>query len=498
MMARLPTSPIARRLTRITIVASGTALVLAGVSLSVYDFVTFRQALRDNQEVEARIVASNSMTALTFDDFAAAERTLAALGAEPHVEGAALYRPDGRPFASYLRGGVTTPLALPQLPAGESSWYAFEGLRRLHLVQRVDLDGVPIGLVYIRSDLEELTDRLVGYGLILGIVLLMALTAAQLVSSVSRRAISEPITELAALATKLSADKDYSVRARGGGQGELGMLVGAFNEMLTQIQERDRSLQESHDLLEQRVRERTAALDASNQELEAFCYSVSHDLRSPLRAIDGFSLALLEDTEGQLGSDATSHLNRIRAATQRMGALIDDLLSLSRITRTDVTRKTVDLSAMARGILADLAAAQPGREVEVLVQPGLEAVGDPRLLRHVFDNLLGNAWKFTSKRPRARVEFGALEDETALAGGGGARVYFVKDNGAGFDTRYKDRLFGVFQRLHAMTDFPGTGVGLAIVERIVRRHGGRVWADAIVDEGATFYFTLEPLDEPTD
>jgi signal transduction histidine kinase len=479
---RVPVS-IARRLARINMAASGTALLVAGLALSAYDVVTFRTSVLEGQSVEAQIVGSNTITALTFDDTAAAERTLGALRAEPRIEGAALYRPEGELFASYVRDASVAPLALPgeALQAGE--WSRFDGLRTLHVVQPVELDGMPIGLVYLRSDLTDIFDRLLGYGFILGTVLLIALVASQLASRVSRRAIAEPLTEMAVLARKFSADHDYSVRARESGSGELLTLTTAFNEMLEQLQSRDRSLQEGREQLEQRVRERTAALDASNQELEAFCYSVSHDLRSPLRAIDGFSQALLEDLEGRLDAEAANYLARIRAATQRMAALIDDLLSLSRITRTDLTVKRVDLSAMARAVCEEHAAAQPGRDVTCEIQDGLEAMADPRLMRQVLENLLGNAWKFTSKQAAPRVEFRAVD-------GPDGPVYVVSDNGAGFDPSYADRLFGVFQRLHAMNDFPGTGVGLAIVERIVKRHGGRVWAESAVGKGATFYFTL--------
>jgi signal transduction histidine kinase len=474
---------IARRLARLNLLASAIALLVAGVALGVYDFVSFRTALRENQSAEARIVGSNTITALTFDDAGAAERTLSALRAEPRVEGAALYRADGTLFASYIRDGAMQPLLLPPEAARQREWSRFDGLRTMHVVTPVVLDGTPIGLVYIRSDLSEVIDRLVGYGLIVLGVLVVALVASQLVSRVSRRAIAGPLSELAGVARRLSTNQDYSVRARTVGAGELQTLIDAFNEMLTQLQERDRSLQESRDQLEQRVRERTAALDASNQELEAFCYSVSHDLRTPLRAIDGFSQALLEDLDGHLDAHAASHLARIRAASQRMSTLIDDLLSLSRITRTDLVHKRVDLSALARSICDEYAVAQPDRRVIVSVEDGLEAMGDPRFLRQVLENLLGNAWKFTGKQPDARVEFLSCDVPDG-------RVYIVRDNGAGFDPAYAERLFGVFQRLHAMTEFPGTGVGLAIVERIVKRHGGRVWAESAVGQGASFFFTL--------
>lgn len=242
--------------------------------------------------------------------------------------------------------------------------------------------------------------------------------------------------------------------------------------------------------LEALVAERTRELEASNKELEAFSYSVSHDLRAPLRSIDGFSRVLLDDCEDKLAPDDKSHLQRIRAATQRMGALIDDLLVLSRVTRAGMTRRRIDLSALADSIVGELRGAYPQRSVTVHIEPGVTALGDAALLRVVLENLLGNAWKFTAKTENARIEFGA-------APAVGRPAYFVRDNGAGFDMKYADKLFGVFQRLHGMEEFPGTGVGLASVQRIVARHGGRIWAEGAVGEGATFHFTLQPEESST-
>ncbi|MDX2171085.1 MAG: ATP-binding protein, partial [Deltaproteobacteria bacterium] len=238
--------------------------------------------------------------------------------------------------------------------------------------------------------------------------------------------------------------------------------------------------------LAQRVRdvtERTIQLEVANRELEAFSYSVSHDLRAPLRAIDGFSQALLEDLWPTLAADHRHHLQRVRDATHRMGELIDGLLSLSRLTRSEMHISAVDLSALANEVAAGLRRANPERHVSLLIAPGLLARGDAGLLRVLFDNLLGNAWKYTAHRQRAHIEVGAVHPDTGTA-------YFVRDDGAGFDMAYADKLFGAFQRLHTVDEFPGSGIGLATVARIVHRHGGRVWADAAVDEGATFYFTL--------
>lgn len=237
--------------------------------------------------------------------------------------------------------------------------------------------------------------------------------------------------------------------------------------------------------LEQRVASRTAELEAANLELEAFSYSVSHDLRAPLRSMDGFAQALFEDYGTQLDVTARDYIQRVRDASQRMAGLIEGILELSRIVRQDMHHEAVDLSAIARDVFANLAAQEPQRNVDIRIAAGLVAQGDRRLLHVVMENLLGNAWKYTSKHPRARIEFGKTED---IDGEGGC--YFVRDDGAGFDMKYSSKLFGAFQRMHGITEFPGHGVGLATVQRIIRRHGGRIWAEAETEKGATFFFTL--------
>ncbi len=235
--------------------------------------------------------------------------------------------------------------------------------------------------------------------------------------------------------------------------------------------------------LEQRVRERTAQLEEANKQLEMFAYSASHDLRTPLRAIDGFSQALLEECGPAFSPMGRDYLDRVRAAIQRMGQLIDDLLKFSRITRVEIAPGNVDLSRLAHTALTQLAQLEPARQIEIHVAEALVTRGDPRLLAIVIDNLLNNAWKYTAKTPSTRIEF-AVEQQA------GRSVFYVRDNGVGFDMRYAGKLFGVFQRLHRIEEFPGTGVGLATVANIINRHGGRVWADSAVNQGTTFYFTL--------
>ncbi|HEY6419446.1 MAG TPA: PAS domain S-box protein [Candidatus Binataceae bacterium] len=253
------------------------------------------------------------------------------------------------------------------------------------------------------------------------------------------------------------------------------------------ITERKRTEEEVR-VLNQAERQHALQLEAANKELEAFSYSVSHDLRAPLRSIDGFSLALMEDYADTLDAEARGLLERIRAATQRMAQLIDDLLNLARVTRSEMRSEVVDLSAMAKVILGEFHSLEPQRCVECVVQEGVIGNGDPDLLRVVLENLLGNAWKFTMKKPRAKIELGILRRD-------GQQVYFVRDDGPGFDMTYANKLFGTFQRLHATAEFPGTGIGLASVRRIIHRHGGRTWAEGEEHKGATFSFTLHENEE---
>ena len=233
--------------------------------------------------------------------------------------------------------------------------------------------------------------------------------------------------------------------------------------------------------IEGMLSQKNLELSALNAELKAFSYSVSHDLRAPLRSMDGFSLALLEDCEHQLDANGKDALQRIRLASQRMGHLIDDLLRLSEVGRAELKREQLDLSALCTDIAAQLSAENPGRQLDWVIEPGMLMQGDKALLRVVLQNLIENAWKFTTKVARPVIRIGSAEQADGT-------VYFVADNGAGFDMRNMEKLFGAFQRLHLAADFPGTGIGLALVNRIIGRHGGRIWPEAAVGQGATFYF----------
>ena len=300
-----------------------------------------------------------------------------------------------------------------------------------------------------------------------------------LVAMVLQKAVTEPIFDLAKTATSIARDRDFSLRADKISDDEIGQMVDAFNAMLAAIQQRDLELLSHKSELESKVEERTAELKAANQELEAFSYSVSHDLRSPLRAIDGFSQALLEDYADQLDSAAMGYLERVRMASQRMGVLIDSMLWLSRVTRQEIVTRTVDFSLMCEEVVRDIQDREPARTVSVTVQPNMSLRCDSRLMRIVVTNLVDNAFKYTLYTALPKIEIGCREG-----------VYYIRDNGAGFDMRYVDKLFGAFQRLHSKDEFEGTGIGLATVARVIHRHGGDIWAESEVGAGATFYFTV--------
>ena len=472
---------ISKRLTLMNMLVSGTALLLACAAFFVYDQITFRRSLVHTLSVQAQIVGSNSVSALVFNDPQSATNTLAALKNSPHVASAGIFTLDRRPFARYVRNPGDEIVNIPILSPGQDEMYSFRS-SHLVVVRSIVLDGNPMGFVYVRSDLTEIDEALKRYAAIALVVLFLSLWAALLISSLFRRSVAQPIVRLAAVAQAVSEKKDFSVRAEAPRQqDEIALLVNAFNEMLSQIQLRDDELRQAHAELENRVAERTRELVAINRELETFSYSVSHDLRGPVDAINGFTYVMLREYGNTLDSRAKDLIERIRNSGRRMMQLIDDLLNLSRVASSAMQREPVDLSSIARSIADDLRRGQPERDVEFAIDEVGTVNGDPRLLRLMLENLLRNAWKYTSSHPKGRIEFGSRPDN-------GRQVYFVRDDGSGFDNRSAHRLFQPFQRLHSTEEFPGNGIGLATVQRIIRRHGGEVWAEGAVDKGATFYF----------
>jgi len=463
---------------------SAGALLLAGGALYAYDMVSLRQSLVSNLSIEAEIIGATSSSALLFNDPNSARRTLSVLNESPHITAAVIFGIDGKPFASYFRN---PPTALPPKPVfkdSDTQTYSF-GRNQIAFARLVAFEGKPIGTVYMESDLGDMRDRLERYAEILIAVMLMSLMAALVISSFSRRSISVPIVHLAEVAIAVSRNKDYSVRATSSEKrGELAVLIHAFNRMLDQIQLHQEDARRAHDELDHRVRERTAQLAAANKELESFSYSVSHDLRAPLRHIDGFSAMLVQSYGNQLDANGQKYLQRIREGAKHMGQLVDDLLNMARLGRQDVVRRQTDANLLVKNAISNLQSEYEGRQIDWRVTDLPVMDCDPGLMKQVFINLLSNAVKYTRRTQQAVIEIGRSPENE--------NVIYIRDNGAGFEQQYAHKLFAVFQRLHRAEDFEGTGVGLATVDRIIRKHGGRIWAQGEVNRGATFFFTLSP------
>ncbi len=495
---RFDVAPVRRKLLAVVLLTTLTALLVAIAVMVGFDLRNYRQSLISDMTTQADLLGRTTAPALTFDDPRVAQENLELLRYRPQIRAAAIYNARGKMFASYSNKDSGE---FPKLPEADGT--RVEG-NELVLFKRVVGNREILGTVYLRAD-YELYDRLVGYLGIAAVVAAIAMLVAYVLSRQLQHIVTSPLLAIAEVAREVTEKRAFSLRAPKLSKDEIGMLAESFNTMLAEIERATRDLQASNEVLgreiaehnraeqeilrlntelEQRVKERTAQLEFTNGELEAFCYSVSHDLRAPLRAIDGFSQALLEDFPKDVPEEAQRYLSRIRSSTQRMGQLIEDLLNLSRVSRGGLERRDADISDLARQVVTELQTREPQRKVDISIWDGMRANADSRLLRAALENLIGNAWKFSSKTDQPRIEIGSLSDD-------GRAVFYVRDNGAGFDMAYANKLFGAFQRLHSGNEYQGTGIGLATVQRIVHRHGGRIWADAKPGKGAAFYFTLE-------
>ena len=497
----LRTGSITRKLTTLILLISGTVVLLTCGTLLTYEVVTFRRAMVRTLTTLAQVVAANSTAALAFDNPGDATNVLSALVAEPHIVAAALYDRNGRLFATYpVDLGVG---AVPSSPGAPG--YRF-GTSDLSLYQPVVSGTRELGTLYLHSDLAAMYERFTLFGGVVFALIALSGVVSAVLSARLQRHVSLPVLALAETAQIVTRDRDYSVRAKRFSNDEIGQLTDAFNSMLDRVQEQDLSLRQGRDRLrhevderaraeeevralnadlERRVAERTEALAAANKELESFSYSVSHDLRAPLRHVLGYVELLQEDLKGQLSERGQRYVATIRRASTEMGQLIDDLLAFARTNRSEMREVVVSLDPLVQSAIATLDVATRGRNIVWQIAPLPDVIGDPVLLRQVFANLVDNAVKYSRMRDPARIAIGSLAPEDGLA------VLFVRDNGAGFDMAYAQKLFGVFQRLHRADEFEGTGIGLATAQRIIARHGGRIWAESALDQGATFYVTLK-------
>lgn len=474
---------ISDKLMRMTLLVSGTALLLAYISFLLYDVYSLRQQLMNAMATEANIVGANSVTALMFDDKQAAEITLSALRNSPQIRAAVILRPDGTRFARYLRDPSVPFDLTDRLSLSETQHFWTRG-RDILLGSRIRFQGGWVGTVYLLAETSDVARSAGRFGLISAGMLLICFVLALLATSTIRHLVSDPLTDLAHTAQVVTRERDYSVRAKiPASSDELSFLVQSFNEMLEQIQARDRALEASRAELEQRVEERTSELSMTNKELEAFSYSVAHDLRGPLQHINNIGFLLQHSASENLNDQGRMLIDRLLEGSKRMSGLIDDLLNLSRASSHPLHRRLIDLSEIAEAIAARLLSEKGIRLVNFNISLGAKIFADEGLMQVVLENLIGNAWKYTSKQDSTVIEFGSVEEN-------GETVYFVRDNGAGFNPRYADRLFRPFQRLHSQSEFAGTGVGLATAYRIITRHGGKIWASGDIGKGATFYFTL--------
>jgi signal transduction histidine kinase/DNA-binding response OmpR family regulator len=498
---------IARRLTWMNMLVSAAALVLACAAFIGYDLVTFRLTIVRNLSTQAQIIGSNSASALLFNDPQAAETTLAALRAAPNILSAVIYMPDGQPLATYSRDRGDAISPAPSIGAGQIETHVL-GSHEIELVRSIVFQEKPIGTVYIRSDLQELDQRMDRYLGIALIVLFVSLMAALLVSSLFRRAIATPIIDLARIARAVSHDKNYSVRAVPiRGEGELTILIDAFNEMLTQIGESETELLQAHDSLERRVRERTAELETAKREVEVFSQSVvkakeelersskfkdqflstmSHELRTPLNAVLGFSDLLGEDRYGSLNDKQRRYVNHISTGGKHLLRLINDILDLSRIEagRLQLTIETVrvDTSLSEACDTLQPLASRKNHHLIKHAAPGLSVRADGTRLKQILMNLIGNAVKFTPEGGTIELAARKIDDHVRLE---------VRDSGPGIPPDEQKRIFEAFYRLTQNAKAAeGSGLGLAITQRLVELHGGKLGLESEPGMGSCFFFTL--------
>lgn len=472
---------------KLTCLMLGAALVslLSGFAvITALDARSYRRELVSKASLMARMYAEQCVAGLAFGYRDEVRQTLEKLSLVEEITGAEIYGGDGKLFAYYSRDGSRPPENFAQGASGQ-----LQG-GFLAIYEPMAFKGATFGTLRLTASTAQLSRRISDRVKMLSLLAFWIIFLTLLISALAQRLVSAPILKLGRLTRKVAENKDYSARADIARGDEIGELAAGFDAMLSGLEaatlERDAAeaaLRQAQGMLEEKVAARTAELKSANEELEAFTYSASHDLRAPIRRIDGFSSLLEQESAGAISACAQDYLARIRKGCRQMTAVVDDLLKLSRVLRQDIKFTEVDLSGLAREAAARLAETEPGRAVKFKAAGNVHVTGDAGLLGEVMDNLLENAWKFTGKTEGASVEFGALER-------GGETVYYVKDNGRGFDMKFSAKLFQPFQRLHSPNEFPGTGVGLSTVRRIIERHGGKIWTEAAENKGAAFYFTI--------
>lgn len=484
--------PIRKKLMLMIMTAVFFAVLLLSSVFITYEYLAGKRSMEREFSATSKIVASQSEAALLFMDIEGLQENLDSLQLNEDIITGCIYDGTNQLLASLVKQGrgQACPTELhPPINQFHQGSYS--------LSEPVVVDNETAGHLYMQVSLARLYQQLTTYILTMLIVAVAISIAVYLLSEILQKFISSPLLLLKDTANRVSKTQDYTLRADKISADEIGELVDTFNSMLDTIKRQNDRIKEDAELLEQKVKDRTAELavannelavsnkelGVANKELEAFSYSVSHDLRAPLRAVDGYTNALREDYGDQLDEMAHSFMDRACTASQKMSDLIGTLLTLSRVSRKELEPDTVNLSTLAQAISRELQESEPERKVSLTIQTDIIASADAQLLEVVLNNLIGNAWKYTGYEAHPEITVGCDSID-------GSTVYYVKDNGAGFDKKYADDLFVAFKRLHATDQFEGTGIGLATVARIVHRHHGDIWATSVLGQGACFYFTL--------
>lgn len=468
----------------IILIITSVVLFLTCTAYFVYEYITFRKTLVDQTAILGEMCAANSTAALAFRNVADAEEVLSTLKVDPNIVWAALFDEHDSLFATYSKGSLIERNRIGTFKEG--FYFSDAGLEGFVAVTNNDKR---LGTLYMLSATDAIYARIRLYGMIAVGVITLSLLVAYFLSRTLQRNISNPILSLAATAKAISFDKNYAIRAVPFDNDEIGALTTAFNDMLSEIEKQNRQiLSFSHDL-EETVKRRTQELEMAYSEMEAFSYTVSHDLNAPLRKIETFIELYLTKPGTSIDEAGQKTLEKISQNAGKMRELISDLLSFSQLGKKELDRSEVKMKEMARQIFDDFAKSEEGRNIELNLCDIPDAYVDEVTITQVWVNLISNALKYSKNNEVTRIDICSQETSAAT-------TYYIKDNGVGFDMKDSAKLFSAFNRLHAQKDFAGTGVGLAIVHRIVTKHGGKVWAESTPNGGATFYFSIPKTPTP--
>jgi signal transduction histidine kinase len=469
---------IQTKIVTVILLTSGMVLLLTFAAYFLYEYYSFKRTTVYQLSLMSRMLGENSAESILANDKEGATEILSSLEVEPHILAGAIYDAENRLIAEYHHG--TSEVVLPNTFDGNDGFNVEGALVKGS--QQIVEEGKRIGTVYLVSDMTAVFDRFLLYTNIAGLIFILSIVVAYFVSRRLQRNLSNPILDLAETAKLISTNRNYSIRAKKHDHDEVGMLTDEFNKMLERIELQNQEIVNFTHSLEQKVKARTMELENAYEELEAFSYTVSHDLSAPLRHIDAFMSEFLEENESKLEGDNKKLVtNSIRYA-RKMRQLIDDLLVFSQLSKKELAKDEISMKELVQSVLQDVN--PDGNEnlnVHLADLPNCHC--DKTTIHQVWENLLSNAIKYSRKKERSEIQIGYQRSN-------GMITYFVKDNGAGFDMRGYNKLFNAFQRLHPQSQFEGTGVGLAIVQRIIAKHHGKVWAESVVDEGSTFYFSL--------